>query len=77
MQITVKLYGNLKAYAPDGSTQFELELVPGASLEDALLHLAIPYDESSVFLINGRRASKPSIFHNSDILVIFPEISGG
>lgn len=77
MQITVKLYGTLKAYAPGAKTQFELELASGATLEDVLGYWNIPYDDTHVLLINGRRASKNSRFHSGDILVMFPEISGG
>jgi|SaaInl7_200m_RNA_FD_contig_51_1083330_length_529_multi_4_in_0_out_0_1 molybdopterin converting factor small subunit len=77
MQITVKLYGTLKRYASGGKTQFELELAPDDTLEDVLVHLDIPYDDTHVFLINGRRADKSSYFRNRDTLVMFPEISGG
>ena len=77
MLISVKIYGNMKAHAPGGKTQFELELPLGATLDDALCRLNIPYDATQVFLINGRRADKHSCFHDSDTLVMFPEISGG
>lgn len=77
MKITVKIYGNLKNYVPVGKNQFELELLPGASLKDVLLHLNIPFDDSHVLLVNGKRADKSSVFRHGDILVIFPEISGG
>jgi molybdopterin converting factor small subunit len=77
MHITVKLYGTLKTYASGGKTQFELELAPDDTLDDVLAHLNIPYDDTHIILINGRRADKSSCFRSGDILVMFPEISGG
>lgn len=76
MQIDVKLYGDLKKYAPGDQTDFVLTLDPGATLQDVLKRLSIP-NEHHVSLINGRRAAKETRFEGGDTLVLFPPISGG
>lgn len=76
MRIDVKLYGELKKYAPGDKTAFVLTLKRGATLQDVLKSLCIP-DEHHVSLINGRRAHQTTRFDGGDTLVMFPPISGG
>jgi molybdopterin converting factor small subunit len=76
MRIDVKLYGDLKKYAPGDQTNFVLTLPPGATLGDVLKMLSIPKDRH-VSLINGRRATQSVRFEGGDTLVVFPAISGG
>jgi molybdopterin converting factor small subunit len=76
MQIDVKLYGDLKKFAPDRQTNFLLTLNSGATLGQVLRMLSIPM-ERCVSLINGRRATTDAVIADGDILVLFPPISGG
>lgn len=76
MQIFVKLYGNLKSYAPDDQPHFTLMLDPGATLLDVHRMLAIPKGQH-VSLINGRRSNPDATVADGDILVLLPPISGG
>ena len=76
MQIEVKLYGDLKKFAPGRQTNFVLTLNSGATLGDVLKILSIPM-ECCVSLINGRRATIEAPVKAGDILVLFPPISGG
>ena len=76
MQIIVKLYGNLKGYAPGDQPNFSLRLEPGATLEDIFRMLAIP-EGHHVALINGRRSSPDASVADGDTLVLLPPISGG
>ena len=76
MRIDVKLYGDLKKYAPGDQTNFVLTLTPGATLGDVLKLLSIPEDRP-VSLINGRRATQSARFEGGDTLVVFPAITGG
>ncbi len=81
MHIHVKLYSNLKTYAPGKSGQFDLTLSPGATLEEVCSQLGIPVgipeNLRHTALINGRRAGLDSILKKEDTLVMFPEICGG
>ena len=76
MQIDVKLYGDLKKFAPGGQTDFVLTLNSGATLGDVLKMVSIPMDRC-VSLINGRRATIAAPIEDGDLLVLFPPVSGG
>jgi molybdopterin converting factor small subunit len=76
MHIEVKIYGDVKRYAPGHQTQFQLTLKPGATLKDALVELAIPGDRCTA-LINGRRADDDVLMKDGDALVFIPLVSGG
>ncbi len=81
MRIHVKLYSNLKTYAPGKSGQFDLTLSPGETLEGVCLQLGIPVGNPEnlrhTALINGRRAGLDSVLNKDETLVMFPEICGG
>lgn len=76
MQIIVKLYGEMKTYAPGDRSRFTLELEPGATLGDVHRMLAVP-ENRHVALINGLRSESDASFAEGDTLVLMPLISGG
>lgn len=76
MQISVKLYGDLKAYAPGDRPLFTLRLAPGTTLEDICRILAIPNGRHTA-LINGRRSGPDEAVADGDTLVFMPLLSGG
>ena len=75
-QIEVRLYGDLKKYAPGDQTTFILNLDPGATLADVLAGLNVP-DGIHVSLVNGRRVPKDIPLQGGAVLVLFPVVSGG
>lgn len=77
MRIRVKLYGEMKQFAPGKESQFDLTLLPGVPLADALEILGIPRDSPHTVLVNGRRVKKSTGLKENDILVIFPQLCGG
>ena len=76
MHVNVKLYGDLKRYAPGNQYQFVLTLTPGATLGEVVDMYAIP-SGTYVTLINGRRVDRDKQLSSGDTLVLFPPISGG
>ena len=76
MKISIKLYGDMKQYAPGDNNQFELIIEPGVTFKDILNLLTIP-TAGYVSLANGRRIGSEYSFNEGDTLVLFPEISGG
>lgn len=76
MQIEVRLYGDLKKYAPGDQTTFVLTLDPGATLADVLAVLEVP-EGIHVSLVNGRRVPKNTPLQSGAVLVLFPIVSGG
>jgi molybdopterin converting factor small subunit len=76
MRILVKLYGDLKMYAPGDRNPFELSVPQETTLGGIHAMLAIP-GHAHVSLINGRRAHRESRFEEGDTLVMFPPLAGG
>lgn len=76
MRIDIKLYGDLKKYAPGGPSQFSMTVPPGTTLADIHAMLAIPGD-FHISLINGRRTDGEARLHEGDTLVLMPPIAGG
>lgn len=76
MHIKIELYGGMKKYAPGDRNQFELTIEPEVTFKDLLSLFSIPCS-GYVSLVNGRRIDKNFSFSEGDILVLFPEISGG
>ena len=76
MHIFVKLYGDLKNYAPGSQPHFTLRIAPGVTLLDVHRMLSIPKGDH-VSLINGRRSSLDATISDGDTLVLLPSITGG
>lgn len=76
MRIHIKLYGDLKKYAPGGLSQFSMTVPPGTTLANIHAMLAIPGD-FHISLINGRRADGQARFEAGDTLVLMPPLAGG
>jgi molybdopterin converting factor small subunit len=76
MQIMVKLYGDLKRYAPGDQPRFTLSLDPEATLMDIYRRLSIPQGQH-LALINGRRSEPEASVADGDTLVLLPPTCGG
>ena len=76
MRIEVKLYGDLKKYAPGDRNEFSLSLDTGATLGCVCSMLSIPKGDH-VSLINGRRSGHDAKLADGETLVFIPQISGG
>ena len=77
MKVHVNLYVNLKKYAPQGNSSFDVQLESGATVKAVLKILKIPADEKSVVLINGRNADETSALREKDTVTLYSPISGG
>lgn len=76
MRIKVKLYGDLKKYAPGGHNEFSMSLEQEATLSRVCKMLSIQ-KSNHVLLINGRRPDQDEKLADGDTLVFMPQISGG
>ena len=77
MKIHIKLYGDLKRFAPDRENEFDLVLPAGAVLSDLYARIDIPADLPHTVLINGRRPDEAATLKNLDVVVMFPQLCGG
>ena len=77
MNVSVKCYASLKAYAPKEEGRFFVELMPGASMKDLFDFLGIPPEVEKVMLVNGRRADEQTPLSYGDEVTLFPPVEGG
>ena len=77
MKVHVDLYVNLKKYAPQGKSSFDVQLEPGATVKTVLEILEIPSDEKAIVLVNGRNADESSPLKEKDTVTLYSPISGG
>ena len=77
MKVNVNLYVNLKKYAPEGNSSFDLQLESGATVKTVLEVLKIPRDEKVILLVNGRNAGESSPLKEKDTITLYSPLSGG
>ena len=77
MQITVKLFANLRKYAPGDENVFTMAVDPEATIDSLLKQLRIPAGVDRVILINGRRGKEERTLADGDTLTLFPPMTGG
>lgn len=77
MELQVKLYSDIKQYAPGDTAVFKLTLPYPSTVGDAIDILKIPPAQAYTLLLNGRRVDLLKPIEKKSILVILPEISGG
>ncbi len=80
MQITVRLFANLKGYAPvEGlaGTPFTLDLPDQACIADVVERLQLPHDLVKVTFVNGIIQPLDWKLSPGDQLGIFPPVAGG
>jgi sulfur carrier protein ThiS len=76
VKVRVRLFFQYQELGPDGKGDFEFELGPQTTVEQALAELGLP-DETKVVLINGRQARPGQLLQTDDLLVVFPPVEGG
>lgn len=77
MKIKVSLFANFRNYAQGGKTDFEVDLPPGANLDDLMHAMKVPADVERVALVNGRHAKNNGRLAEGDAVTVFPPFTGG
>lgn len=77
MHIQVRLYSHLKRHAPEGKSEFALDLPAGSTVATLLEHLELNDQIQKIVLINGRPAKAGTIVQDHDLVVAFPVAEGG
>jgi molybdopterin converting factor small subunit len=77
VEVIVKLYSELRGYAPDDRTVFPIQLPNDASVGDVMRRLGIPPAVPRTVLINGRRVDDLAPLSAGDEIVLMPPIEGG
>lgn len=78
MNIRVKLLGTYRRYLPPGGAPaFEREASPGTTVEDLLVELPLPPDDTKVVLVNGVSPQPGYVLSDGDVVSVFPAAAGG
>jgi sulfur carrier protein ThiS len=77
MQITIKLYGNLKRFAPQKKESASIEIEPGATIRDLLARLGAPDELVWMCAVNDAVVDDTTALRADDILEVFEPVGGG
>lgn len=77
MRVHVKLFANLRVYAPNKNPSFAMTLDDGATVEEVVKKLGIPSEIPRLTLINGMHVRGNQSLKEDDTVSMFPPIAGG
>lgn len=77
MQITLKLYGNLKKYLRAKKETALLEVEPETTIAALLEQLQVPDSEVWMSAVNDRVVPPSTVLHDRDLLEVFEPVGGG
>ena len=77
MDVHVKLFNQLRRYAPGSQTVFTIQLSQDASVGELLEQLKIPATIQRTILVNGRRVDEKASLFPGDEAVLMSPIEGG
>jgi molybdopterin converting factor small subunit len=77
MQVQVKLYSELKRFAPGDDTIFMLEYPPESTVKDLLDTLKISAEVPRFILIDGMLSDENSPLTDGCTVVLFTPVCGG
>ena len=79
MEVTVRLFANLRKYLPPGSDgkKAVLKVPEGITVREVASSLRVPEQFLQIVLVNGNNASLDQRLSEGDELSIFPFMAGG
>lgn len=77
MQITLKLHGNLKRYAPQKTERAQLEIAAGMTVAALLARFGVPDSDVWMSAVNDAVVGDSTILHDGDVLEVFEPVGGG
>jgi molybdopterin converting factor small subunit len=67
----------MRHYAPEGASDFEIEMETGARVGALLDHMGVPTEENPFIAVNGYRTDRDRLLRDGDTLVLFTSMEGG
>ncbi|MBI3536032.1 MAG: sulfur carrier protein ThiS [Chloroflexi bacterium] len=77
MQITLKLYGNIKRYAPNQKENASVEITNGMTIRALLDQLGVPDPQVWLSAVNDNVVDDTTVLKAGDVLEVFEPIGGG
>ena len=66
MVITVKLFGDLRDYLPEGKMVCRAEAADGSTVGEVLDHFGVPRDKPRIILVNSHRSRLERVLEDGD-----------
>ena len=76
MQVRVKMWGNLRRFAPEGVGEADMQVADGATIADLMAKLGAEHEVFAASL-NGRVVSLSTPLSPNDRVFLFDHIIGG
>jgi len=78
MTVSVTLFGDLRKYVSRGSPEVRtVSLAEDSTVADLLRLLGVPAEEEVTPGLNGERASRETVLHDGDAVLLFGPMEGG
>ncbi|MEE9421149.1 MAG: MoaD/ThiS family protein [Desulfatiglandaceae bacterium] len=77
MRVQIRLFSNLRQYAPGDGGTFQSELGVGATVHRLMEELEIPSSVKRVILVNGYHGKEDTVLTDGDTVTLFPPMAGG
>ncbi len=75
-QVQVSLYAILRQYI-GGAPSIDVEIDPGQTVEQVLVQLGVPLDQTRIIFLDNRPADLSAVLHGGEQLNVFPAVGGG
>ncbi len=77
MQVTLKLYGNLRRYADRRRETLEREAAPGTTVRVLLEAMGVPSEGVWMAAVNDQVVDVDTVLKEGDLVEIFEPVGGG
>ena len=77
MQITIRLYGNLKKYSPLKKEDARMEIESALPICALLARLGVPDSNVWMTAVNDQVVDDSTALHEGDLLEVFEPVGGG
>jgi len=77
MQITIKLYGNLRKHLPQKKELARMEIENAMTIRELLARLGVPDSNVWMCAVNDRVVSDSTALREGDVLEVFEPVGGG
>ncbi len=77
MQITLRLYGNLRRYAPDKRDRTPVEIGEGTTVGNLLQTLGVPDNGWWMAAVNDHVVQPDTVLYANDLVEVFDPVGGG
>ncbi len=77
MQITIKLYGNLKKYSPQKKEMAQIQVETGTTVRALFARLGVPDSNVWMCAVNDQVVADSTALRDGDVLEVFEPVGGG